>query len=111
MGAALLPARTSTAAAATVGSTLWVTDVNMSTGRVCSSGDARNTAITTSSKDQTKANNAPARTPGAITGKVTWTQRAGSEAPRLSAALSRLRSCRLRAAETGWATSGMAVTA
>ena len=58
------------------------------TGRVCSSGLAIMTLITTSSQDTKKANNAPAKMPGLIAGKVTLKMACSLCAPQITAAFS-----------------------
>src|SRR5690606_36573301 len=59
---------TSVDAAAIVGSNSWVTAVYICTGRVWKVGDRRNSAITTSSNEVTKANTAPVNTPRLMSG-------------------------------------------
>src|ERR1700754_1141365 len=69
-----------------------------------------NSETTTSSNEVTKANSAPASTPGRISGKVTERKVVQADAPRLAEARSRVRSKPVRAAVTFTVTNGNAST-
>src|SRR5690606_13136538 len=98
-------------AAAIVGSTSTVTAVYICTGRVWKVGERRNSAMTTSSSEVTKANTAPVATPRPMSGRVTRRKVRTGEAPRDADARSSLVSNPPRALVTETSTNGTPIAA